>query len=172
MDPIVFLKPPKIDPAVWRPDVPLIVLETCLTPGTVRVVEKGISKDVEVEPAKLICVWLAIRWLMAAFPKRRGFGTRLIARRAGVNQKYVTRWTGKLIELGLLEQIAEEAAVQELARAGYDPLFGARPLRRVIQERIDNALADLILRKEVNRKDTVILGESGALQVEKTMRFQ
>jgi ATP-dependent Clp protease ATP-binding subunit ClpA len=67
---------------------------------------------------------------------------------------------------------AEEAAVQELARAGYDPLFGARPLRRVIQERIDNALADLILRKEVNRKDTVILGESGALQVEKTMRFQ
>ena len=141
MDPIVFLKPPKIDPAVWRPDVPLIVLETCLTPGTVRVVEKGISKDVEVEPAKLICVWLAIRWLMAAFPKRRGFGTRLIARRAGVNQKYVTRWTGKLIELGLLEQIGEEA-FDNLCAGNPRPVY-AIPLDRLERESNEIALSVL-----------------------------
>ena len=46
----VFLKPPAIDPAVWRPDVPLIVLE------------RTASKE-------QLCVWIAVRWLMAAFPR-------------------------------------------------------------------------------------------------------
>ena len=141
MDPIVFLKPPKIDPAVWRPDVPLIVLEKCLAPGTVRVVDKDGARDVEVDPTKLICVWLAIRWLMAAFPKRRGFGTRLIARRAGVNQKYITRWAAKLIELGLLEHVGEEA-FENLHAGNPRPVY-AIPLDRL--ERISNEIALSVL---------------------------
>ena len=38
--------------------------------------------------------------------------------------------------------VAEEFA--SLAERGYDPLFGARPLRRVIQEKLEDAIADSI----------------------------
>ncbi|MFA5185634.1 MAG: ATP-dependent Clp protease ATP-binding subunit [Patescibacteria group bacterium] len=62
---------------------------------------------------------------------------------------------------------AEDAAVEELAQQGFDPLFGARPLRRVIQEKVDTALADVLLRGEVGRKDTVVLEPGGKLRIEK-----
>lgn len=62
---------------------------------------------------------------------------------------------------------AEDAAVEELAHAGYDPLFGARPLRRVIQDRLDNALADLLLRGQISRRDTIVLQADGTLRVDK-----
>lgn len=62
---------------------------------------------------------------------------------------------------------AEDEAVEELAQAGFDPIFGARPLKRVIQDRVENALADLLLRQGVNRKDTVVLKPGGELAVEK-----
>jgi ATP-dependent Clp protease ATP-binding subunit ClpC len=62
---------------------------------------------------------------------------------------------------------ATDDAVEELATAGFDPMFGARPLRRVIQERVDNGLADLLLRGEVGRKDTIILEQGGTLRVKK-----
>jgi len=62
---------------------------------------------------------------------------------------------------------ADDEAVEELARLGYDPLFGARPLRRTIQEHVDNALADVLLRKEAGRGDTVVLQHDMTLRVEK-----
>ncbi len=62
---------------------------------------------------------------------------------------------------------AEDVAVEELARTGFDPLFGARPLRRVIQDKIENQLADLLLKGEVARRDTVVLSADGILRVEK-----
>jgi len=62
---------------------------------------------------------------------------------------------------------AEDLAVEELARAGFDPSFGARPLRRMIQDRLDNALADLILKGEVSRKDIVVFEAGGKVRVEK-----
>jgi len=61
---------------------------------------------------------------------------------------------------------AEDAAVEELAQAGFDPIFGARPLRRVIQDRVENQLADLLLRQGVKRTQTVVLREDGSLGVE------
>lgn len=65
---------------------------------------------------------------------------------------------------------AEDAAVEELAKAGFDPVYGARPLRRVIQDRVENALADLLLQQGVGRKDTVVLVPGGELKVEKYQR--
>lgn len=62
---------------------------------------------------------------------------------------------------------AEDEAVEELARAGFDPLFGARPLRRVIQERVENGIADLLLREKVGRKDVIFLTAGGALRLTK-----
>lgn len=72
----------------------------------------------------------------------------------------------RLEEKGIFFQ-AEDEAVEELARSGFDPLFGARPLRRVIQDKVDNALADLILRNQLGRRDKVKLQADGSLQVEK-----
>ena len=40
---------------------------------------------------------------------------------------------------------ATEFAIEELARLGYDPQFGARPLKRVIQKKVLNQLSKEIL---------------------------
>lgn len=61
---------------------------------------------------------------------------------------------------------AEDEAVEALAKAGFDPIFGARPLRRVLQERVENALADLMLKQGVKRKDTLVLQADGTIRVE------
>ncbi|MEI6221313.1 MAG: ATP-dependent Clp protease ATP-binding subunit [bacterium] len=47
--------------------------------------------------------------------------------------------------------------LQYLVQKGYHPQFGARPLRRVIQEEVENLLADKMLRGEVKKNDTVVL---------------
>jgi ATP-dependent Clp protease ATP-binding subunit ClpB len=38
-----------------------------------------------------------------------------------------------------------EKAIDEIARLGYDPVYGARPLKRVIQQQLQNALARELL---------------------------
>ena len=50
------------------------------------------------------------------------------------------------------------AAREALAAAGYDPEFGARPLKRVIQKEVQNLLAGSILSGEVGRGDTAEIG--------------
>jgi len=60
----------------------------------------------------------------------------------------------------------EEGALEFLAKAGYDPEFGARPMRRALQERIENKLAELLLAKKLNRKDTIVVGNGGEIRVE------
>lgn len=62
---------------------------------------------------------------------------------------------------------ATDEAVAELARLGYDPKFGARPLRRVVQERVDNAIAEALLEGRVSRRDTIVLKEGGRIEIEK-----
>jgi ATP-dependent Clp protease ATP-binding subunit ClpC len=54
-----------------------------------------------------------------------------------------------------LTLIVAEAAKQLLAQEGYDPDFGARPLRRVIQSRIEDALSEGILAGNFGLGDTV-----------------
>jgi len=48
-----------------------------------------------------------------------------------------------------------ESAIVELARLGYDPQFGARPLRRIIQRKIENDISNKILSGEFVEKDTI-----------------
>jgi len=48
-----------------------------------------------------------------------------------------------------------EAAKKLLAAEGYDPTYGARPLRRVIQRRIEDELSERMLRGEFTAGDTV-----------------
>jgi len=56
-----------------------------------------------------------------------------------------------------------DAARARLAEEGYDPVYGARPLKRVIQQRIQNPLALRLLQHEFEPGDTVLVdvGENG-----------
>ena len=62
---------------------------------------------------------------------------------------------------------ADDSAVHELAELGYDPKFGARPLRRVIQDRVENVVADTLLQNKAGRRDTLVLKAGGKVEVEK-----
>jgi ATP-dependent Clp protease ATP-binding subunit ClpB len=60
----------------------------------------------------------------------------------------------RLVTRGLKLAISQQAE-HLLAEEGYDPLYGARPLKRVIQQRIENPLASRILRGEFAEGDTI-----------------
>ncbi len=51
-----------------------------------------------------------------------------------------------------------KAAKTWLAKEGYDPVFGARPLRRAIERHIENPLSTKLLRGEFSPGDTIIVG--------------
>ncbi|EGJ12554.1 ATP-dependent chaperone ClpB [Rubrivivax benzoatilyticus] len=68
------------------------------------------------------------------------------------------------IQLKLLETRLEKlemklevspAALAELAKVGFDPVFGARPLKRAIQQRIENPVSKLILQGRFGPKDVI-----------------
>lgn len=54
-----------------------------------------------------------------------------------------------------------EPALDEIAKVGFDPQFGARPLRRAIQDRIENGIARLLLEGKAAPSDTVKVGTAG-----------
>jgi ATP-dependent Clp protease ATP-binding subunit ClpB len=49
----------------------------------------------------------------------------------------------------------DETAKQWLANSGYDPVYGARPLKRVIQRELQNPLAEMILSGKIADGETV-----------------
>jgi len=55
-----------------------------------------------------------------------------------------------------------EQALDELAKVGFDPVFGARPLKRAIQQRIENPLSKLILQGRFGPKDVIPVEVSSA----------
>ncbi|MFT7569686.1 MAG: ATP-dependent Clp protease ATP-binding subunit ClpB [Paracoccaceae bacterium] len=79
------------------------------------------------------------------------------------------------IQLGRLRSMLEDrkialdiddAALTWLGNAGYDPVYGARPLKRVIQRSLQNALATMILEGRIEDGDTVKVGVGdGALVI-------
>ena len=52
--------------------------------------------------------------------------------------------TARLEKMDLTLEVSE-AAIEELAKVGFDPVFGARPLKRAIQQRLENPLSKLLL---------------------------
>jgi len=76
------------------------------------------------------------------------------------------------IQLGYLEKrlaqlemgiVVEESALLELANAGFDPIFGARPLKRAIQQQIENPLAKAILEGKFAAKETIRVSCEGGI---------
>ncbi|MBI2036688.1 ATP-dependent Clp protease ATP-binding subunit [Candidatus Microgenomates bacterium] len=53
-------------------------------------------------------------------------------------------------------------ALEQLSRLGFDPVFGARPLRRIIQTRIENPISTLLIKKAFGQGDTIIIDYNGA----------
>jgi ATP-dependent Clp protease ATP-binding subunit ClpB len=53
------------------------------------------------------------------------------------------------------------AALAELAKVGFDPVFGARPLKRAIQQRIENPVSKLILQGRFGPKDVIPVNVDG-----------
>jgi ATP-dependent Clp protease ATP-binding subunit ClpB len=70
-----------------------------------------------------------------------GLSAQDISRIAGIQLKVLEQ---RLAKMDLTLQVSP-AALEELAKVGFDPLFGARPLKRAIQQRIENPLSRLIL---------------------------
>ena len=54
-----------------------------------------------------------------------------------------------------------EAAVEFVAEKGFDPEFGARPLKRTIQRRVDNELSRMVLEGSLNPGDRVLVDLEG-----------
>jgi len=54
-----------------------------------------------------------------------------------------------------------DAAVALIAEEGFDPEFGARPLRRTIQRRVDNALSRMVLEGSLERGDKLVVVGAG-----------
>ena len=60
----------------------------------------------------------------------------------------------------------EDSAIELLAEKGYDPAFGARPLKRTIQSMLQNAVADEILdERPSDRDELVVTGADGKVEV-------
>src|SRR5256712_5838790 len=63
-----------------------------------------------------------------------------------------------------------DSALEQLAKAGFDPVYGARPLKRAIQQSIENPLAKQILEGRFAAKDIVrVEYRNGAMQFEKAL---
>ena len=64
------------------------------------------------------------------------------------------------IKLDLLPE-----ALEHLAKAGFDPVYGARPLKRTIQQQLENPLAQALLTGRFQSQDHILVKvEGGELQ--------
>ncbi|MCC6473897.1 MAG: AAA family ATPase, partial [Burkholderiales bacterium] len=74
----------------------------------------------------------------------------------------------RLAKLEIALEVSD-AALAELAKTGFDPVFGARPLKRAIQAAIENPLAKEILEGRFAAKDRVrVDARAGVIRFEKT----
>jgi ATP-dependent Clp protease ATP-binding subunit ClpB len=63
----------------------------------------------------------------------------------------------RLAKMEMKLEVSPEALI-EIAKVGFDPVFGARPLKRAIQQRIENPVARLILEGRFGAKDVIPVG--------------
>jgi ATP-dependent Clp protease ATP-binding subunit ClpB len=75
---------------------------------------------------------------------------------ADIVEIQLARLRARLADRGLTLTLTAEAKLQ-LATEGWDPAFGARPLKRTIQQRIENALAKSLLQGAFAAGDTVLV---------------
>jgi ATP-dependent Clp protease ATP-binding subunit ClpB len=68
-----------------------------------------------------------------------------------------------------LALVLSDEAVQKIIDSGYDPIYGARPLKRYMQHTLETTLAKRILSGDLNAGDTLTVTiENGELTVKKS----
>jgi ATP-dependent Clp protease ATP-binding subunit ClpB len=72
---------------------------------------------------------------------------------AAIQLQYLTK---RLHALDIAVSVSD-AALAEIASAGFDPVYGARPLKRAIQSEIENPLAREILAGNFVAKDMIVI---------------
>ncbi len=87
----------------------------------------------------------------------------------GLDQKHISSIAK--IQLQVLEQRlakmeigleVSDAALLKLSEAGFDPVYGARPLKRAIQQELENPLSKSILKGDFGPKDTIMVDVAGS----------
>ncbi len=72
-----------------------------------------------------------------------------------------------------MELVLDAAARDRLAQAGFDPVYGARPLKRAVQQQLENPLAQRILRGDFGPGDTIrVVAEGEGLGFTKGVKEQ
>ena len=72
----------------------------------------------------------------------------------------IERVRGRMTDRKIGLHVADDA-MQLLSEAGYDPAFGARPVKRAVQHLLETALAQAILRGDVREDQTAVVGVDG-----------
>jgi len=76
----------------------------------------------------------------------------------------------RMVELGFSTELTE-AAAEHLAEVGYDPSYGARPLRRLLQRRVETELSKRLLKGEYRTGDHVLISYDPTLEGESKLTF-
>ncbi|MCC6601057.1 MAG: hypothetical protein IT223_10340 [Crocinitomicaceae bacterium] len=63
----------------------------------------------------------------------------------------------KRLETSDIHLVFTEEVIRYLSEKGYDPQFGARPVKRVIQKEVMNELSKYILRGQIDKSEPVVL---------------
>ena len=85
----------------------------------------------------------------------------------GIADIQLDRLRARLSERDLSLSI-DDTAFDQLIEAGFDPVYGARPLKRAIQQQVENTLAQKILAGDFVAGDTILIkAENGHLLFEK-----
>lgn len=67
-------------------------------------------------------------------------------------KRVADRLADKKIKLEL-----SDSAVKRLAMEGYDPVYGARPVKRAVQRELETSIAKALLRGEFEEEDTIVV---------------
>ena len=79
-----------------------------------------------------------------------------------VHMQFKPEFINRLDELVMFHPLTRE----ELGNTGYDPAYGARPLRRLVQTEVGDQLARMLLAGEVHDGDTVLVDQTGGDHLE------
>lgn len=75
---------------------------------------------------------------------------------AEIARRMLANTEKRVAELGISLD-ADDSAVKKLAETGFDPMYGARPLRRVIQSEVEDAVAEQMLEGKLTSGDTATI---------------
>ncbi len=89
---------------------------------------------------------------------------------ASIAKNLVAVSTQRMAQAGISLHVSDEA-IEKLAEAGFDPVYGARPLRRCIQSMLEDAVAEAMLSGALSAGDEAVAElKDGEIVVEKAIR--